>query len=452
MLHEVYLGPIRSQINNKALLLKRLRRNSEDVEGDYALIPMHTGRSAASLSVQDGGTLPAADRQRYTTVRVKVKYHYHTVQVTGPSMSASRTGRGAFLRSLESEMAGAARDARLEKNRQCWQDGSGRIAAIVSAATPNITCKNLWDYSSQSPLLKGVKVGDRVAIEDVSAGGVQALGATGNYVDITAVNPSTKVITLSAAITAAVAQGDHLIKGTGTGDTVSINTTSFRGRSGATALDPKEQMGLMGIINGPNGWPITPFAVGGAYVPSWDAGLTGDLYAGASSASTFVRAKLQEWADPLWASYVDFNAGVPRPITTRMIQKMMDGVEELGEAAFTVMISDYATRLPILDVMAQDRRFVNAQAYKLDGGWEAIDFNGVPITVDKDAPTGALIGLHEPDLEFFQESDWFWLDKDGSILVRTSRADAWEATLAKYDELGSHRRSVHGAIGDIAII
>ena len=128
-----YLGPIRKQLNESTVLLKKLQRDSESVSGKNATIPLHFGRNEGIGRVPDGGALPAG-RQSYLDTIVPMKYNYARIYITGPTIEASRNNTGAFVRAVESEIKGALRDAKKDMNRQLWGDGSGALAVCDNTA------------------------------------------------------------------------------------------------------------------------------------------------------------------------------------------------------------------------------------------------------------------------------------------------------------------------------
>jgi hypothetical protein len=85
----------------------------------------------------------------------------------------------------------------------------------------------------------------------------------------------------------------------------------------------------------------------------------------------------------------------------------------------------------------------------LDGGWKALEYNGIPLTVDNDAIDGEMYFLTLKDMQIYRMADYNWMQKDGAILSRISSKDAYEATLFRYAELGTSRRNTHGVLCDL---
>lgn len=453
LLKDFYLGPIRGQLNRDNLIYRRLARNSEIVDGQQIVIPLHVGRSRGVGATYDGGILPQAGRQGYARTTTRPKYNYGSIRISGPAMGASRTARGAFIQVLESEIRGMIKDSKSDLNRQAWADGSGRLAIVEAshASTTGATIKlrGVWDSADQSPTLKHIYPGDRIALEDISAAGtiVPLLGA--NFAEVSAVDLAAKTITMSGAVTATLADGDAIVRGPRSDLVPALDDSSFRGQVASVAQEAKEMMGLVGIVNGPNGWPVRSM---GAYAPiySTSASPAGDLYAGSAS-GTVIRGTFQNLFDPIWRANMFFNGGTPRALSLDLMQRAFDTSEEIGQATPTIGIGSYGVRRMYANLLFPDRRYTGGHTYELDGGYQAIDYNGIPIVPEKDSPEAALFFLSEENLFFAQESDFYWLDKDGSILVRVDGRDAWEATLALYSELCTDRRNAQTCIGDILI-
>lgn len=72
-----YLGPIREQLNNSTVLLKKIARDGQgvSVSGKTFTVPLHTSRNAsAGLGIADGGALPTAGQQGYEVAVIPNAY------------------------------------------------------------------------------------------------------------------------------------------------------------------------------------------------------------------------------------------------------------------------------------------------------------------------------------------------------------------------------------------
>ena len=243
ILKNQYLGPIREQLNNDIILLSRLEKDDESVVGKNFTIPLHIGRNEGIGATTDGGTLPTAGNQSYKETIVPMRYLYGRIQLTGPSMKASRSNEGAFVRALESEMKGLARDLKSDLNRQLFGDGSGLLATCASASTVNIT------VDSTAKLRVGMKVDILVSATGAVTAGVA--GAT-----IESITSATVFVVNTAPATPA-----------------SIGATYAVYRAGARNL---EIMGLGGIVTNtdPASGALQGLAV--ASYPVWKASVLTD--------------------------------------------------------------------------------------------------------------------------------------------------------------------------------
>jgi hypothetical protein len=132
------------------------------------------------------------------------------------------------------------------------------------------------------------------------------------------------------------------------------------------------------------------------------------------------------------------------------MQKMFDKVEEAAGKDYgpDMIITTRALRREYLELCQADRRTVNSM--ELDGGWKALDYNGVPLMVDNDAIDGEMYFLTLKDLQLYRMSDYDWMTKDGAVLSRLSGYDAYEAVLFRYAELGCNRRNTQGVLCDLS--
>jgi len=101
-----------------------------------------------------------------------------------------------------------------------------------------------------------------------------------------------------------------------------------------------------------------------------------------------------------------------------------------------------------LELVRANKTFVNTM--DLDGGWTALDYNGVPFTVDNDAIDGEIYFLTLADIQMYRMSDYDWMQKDGAVLSRISGYDIYEAVLFRYHEMGIKNRATQGVITDLA--
>lgn len=153
---------------------------------------------------------------------------------------------------------------------------------------------------------------------------------------------------------------------------------------------------------------------------------------------------------PLWKSIVNANAGVPRALTEALMTKVVDDIHANG-GDVTVGFYNRGVRRAYYNLLKSERRHVNTT--KFEGGFSGLAFTtddgDIPLVSDDDAPFGKILFVNEKSIKFYQESDWEWMDYDGSNFQRVIGFDAYEATMFKYCEMGTHRRNTHGVLADI---
>lgn len=463
VLKNVYLPAIQEYLNNDRFLAQKIEVNEADVSGKIAYIENHFGRSSGIGARADGGAMPEADYQKYKKSEVPMKYNYGHVAFSGPTIAATRDEKGAYARVVENEIQGIVSDLMKDINRQYWGTGYGIVARLggpsVATADPYTVQKKYCNNAAGGDFF-GSAFGSKY-IDDWAV--VNASYGSGAYQLVT--------LTVSGGITAATLDADLLkipltgaIAESADGTYVTLGTThtdpapspaeaagSFLVRAGnfrsitsgsAAGYGRLEMMGLRGIV--------TDTDVD-------DAAFSDGTYAGFKSSGA-------PTADPLQglsvASYPWFKAQVlkasggrytsQRQLTPTLMQTMFDKVElragkDIGP---DVILTTHAIRREYLDYLEARRRTINTM--KLDGGWTALDYNGIPLLVDPDAIDGEMYFLTMKHLQLYRMSDYSWMDQDGAVLSRISGYDAYEAILYRYAELGCNNRQTQGVITDIS--
>lgn len=119
------------------------------------------------------------------------------------------------------------------------------------------------------------------------------------------------------------------------------------------------------------------------------------------------------------------------------IQTGFDEVERVAGGKVNFLMSSYGVRRAYQNLLTAQKQII--EVMKLEGGYEALSYSGKPFTVDKYAPTGVLYGLDLTTWKKYQIMDFDWLNEDGAVLHRVPDRPVWEATLAKYCDLGCNK-------------
>lgn len=154
--------------------------------------------------------------------------------------------------------------------------------------------------------------------------------------------------------------------------------------------------------------------------------------------------------EPVWKAVVDHNSGVNRALSEGLMILMADNIRANGGST-TAIFSNLGVRRAYFNLLVQQRQYTNTKTF--DGGFSGLTFttdNGdIPVVVDIDAPKNTLYFVNEKELTLYRESDWSWMNRDGSMWQRVTGYDAYEATMFQYSEIGCHRRNSQGVIKDI---
>lgn len=154
--------------------------------------------------------------------------------------------------------------------------------------------------------------------------------------------------------------------------------------------------------------------------------------------------------EPIWAARVDANGGTPRALSEGLMILQVDEVKKRG-GKVSAIFTNLGVRRAYFNLLVQQRQIVNTQ--KFEGGFSGLAFTTdqgeVPVVVDTDCQPNRMWFTDEKELTVYRESDWSWMDLDGSMWDRVPGFDAWEATMACYMELGTHKRNSHALLTDL---
>ena len=105
----------------------------------------------------------------------------------------------------------------------------------------------------------------------------------------------------------------------------------------------------------------------------------------------------------------------------------------------TAIITSFGLQRAFFNLLQSKVQYVTPT--KLSGGFQSLDFQGMPLIADIDAPFGKMYYLDESTLKVFSNRDWHFLDEDGNVLKWTNGFDSWDAVLGRYMNLGATRRN-----------
>lgn len=388
VLKDDYQPAVREQLNNAFMLLSQIERNSKDTEGTAAVLSLHVSRNSGVGARPEGGTLPPAGNQGWKQERVKLKYNYGRIQVSGQTIRQMASDKGSFVRSVESETKGIVTDLKVDVNRQLYTPASGEIATTAGAATTT-----------------SVTVSPTSAARRFQIGGLY---------QIFEADTDTAVSTIQVT--------DVDIQ------TGQLSFTQVSGGSGtAGAGDRIVRAGL---------------------VPSANTELTGLEQIVSSSGSLF---NVDPAAYPVWKSYERTVSAAPSDsIFEEALDEIFQASGQDVDLAIAsyATVRAYANTLKTQKRFSGEPLELKGgfKAASVTAGR-----NTLPLWAEKDCVDGTAFLVNTEHFVQFEASDWEFMDEDGAVLSRVPNMDAYEATLFKYHELATDQRNAHGKISGLVV-
>jgi len=401
LLKEVYESPVREQVNQDVVALRRVTKDNSnittEVGGKYVVFPVHMTRNSGIGARSELGALPVAGQQGHLASKVSLKYQYGTIQLTGQTMKLADSNYQAFASVLDNEVTGLGKDLAKNLNQEIYGDGlGGRATASANSAAGVVTCAGGTEK---------LNVGYYYDIVDPATGTPRVVGGNQYLASKTATTATFTVTNGGAASTIAVTSGDIIV---------------------ITGSYGKEWTGLNKIIAATGSLQqIDPATAGAA----------------------------------LWAGGVlnGSTPGTPEALTEARMIRAVD-ISTTAGGKVSLGLTTLGVRRAYFNVLQTLRQFVNTQEFP--GGFSGLGFTtdrgDIPIVADVDAIKNTILFVDESELTLYREADWSWMDSDGSRFQRVvsiggtaGNYDAYYATMYQYSELGTGRRNAHSRLNDI---
>ena len=410
-----YIGPVRENIYTNHILLSGGREKagktsiepvgsrpfngimatSEGVDyaGEQFTMSLHTGRNRGVGVRAEGSRLPVYGAQSYDRISDTLRYWYGQFRITGPMVKAAEKNEGAFVRAMSSEMKGLSLDLKRRVSIACYQtkDANG-TAPLATVTTGTVSATQPVDFTGW------FEVGDIVDV--YAANGATKRNATVSLT-VTAIVPTSLTITLSASVT------------TTTGDYIISSSSDSTGAAGATTLNNdllQASNGLGNIVD-----------------------------------ATAILHGLDPATKAFWKSAVIAAGGVT--VGDNLLRQLKDSIGRTsGSDDELIFIWTRGIRNRYVDQLIAYKQFNDSRSVILQGGFEAVTFDGDAAVVDDHQKSGRVHALNVSDLFWADMGDWSWLDMNGSVLQWDVGFDSWIGTLCKYMNLGTYARNRHGVI------
>ena len=135
-------------------------------------------------------------------------------------------------------------------------------------------------------------------------------------------------------------------------------------------------------------------------------------------------------------------------ISENVIQTAIDTIEENSGSKVNFIVCSWGVRRALAEYFKQFKTMLPNM--ELEGGFNAMSFNGIPIVADRFCPEGTMYLLNTDDFAIHQLCDWQWLEsEDGKVLKQVPGKPVYTATLVKYAELMCERPNGQGMLSGI---
>ena len=441
VLKEYYEGPVREHLNNSIPILKYVEKSKRKWSGRRVVFPIHLRRNHGVGARSETGTLPTAGRQEYVESKIKSKFMYGRIELTGVVIAASQGDKGSFASALRTEVEGLRRDLRVDMNRQVWGVNWKPVGA--SDADP----AGVADYRGKTGIIAVGTNADQGSAATLSVDGtLQAHtdAASNEQHDVGTrylKKGMTVVIGNVSADDATPAGGFTPVKG-------AISVLSVEGRTtvkfATASTGEAESVALL------KNSAIVLGNTTDAAENSYDNEITGLSFMVDDSDDDL--QEVDTGTNPEWSANVLSNSGTNRPLSLELMQLAIDTTDEVAGSEPNLIMGHHSIRREYINLLTNDVRYSPEQ---LRGGFQKLTYAGgtnpMPIEFDRMAPYNKLFFLNTKDIKLYVMKDWAWADRDGSTFSRKSNSDSWEAFMCWYGNMGLERRFSQTLLSDIEV-
>lgn len=398
-----FIGPIRDTIPKGKVLLfgnsdgsgqgsdqdfQGILPSAENIDfvGNEFRIPYKAKRNNSVGFRSENETLPAPGSSEYTYLQEPMRYAYASFNITGQLLKASESNEGSFKTAFKEEMEDTTTSLKLDVNRAAHGDGSGTVTTCTAI-------EPIGETVIAVPTTVNFRGGE--IVDFLSNVGVPISAAH----EVVGVDRPNRTITISPALAAATTATSIIVRSS-RDSTTTVPNNSYN----------REIQGLNSIVSS-----------------------SGTLHG------------LNPATYPWWKSYQKNVAGA---ISDTVLRDAKDGVGfeqqvDVDSGMNFAIIGTRGIRSRYANTLTSLKRFNDAKATTLRGGYTALMFDDNPFFIDDQIAPGTVYGLALDKMFWSQMSDWDWMEEDGKVLKAEPRMDRYVAILFKYCQLGTTHRGAH---------
>lgn len=366
---------------NKATPFKSKLRRKGTTAGRRRIYPVQVGMSQGNGARGELDDMPDYGAEEFVDAIVSCKYNYGTFKVSGPSMEFS--SRKAWVEFGDRQMTGTKEGLTQDIGRQCWSDGSGKLALVNDAAfnagATTATVDSAFGVSwgclaAKTTILFRKNMLVVFGTEDNSGAGYK----------ITAVSATTFTFTPALA------------------NNVADNTAIYK----LKAKD-KEISGFLKFV-------------------ATASFMTGVLNLSDAVYNGIDRATYDSWEGNVVNAAAALSLPLIRQLKDVVFKRAEDEESNLCINS-TEVVRDYEA------LLTANQRYVPPT--KLEGGYTLLEHDGLRVTKDSKAPIKSFQVMNTDYIAWAQTRDPHWDDDGSGIMHRVQGQDAREALLKWYSEL-----------------
>lgn len=461
-----YVTPlIHDARNNQTKVLSLIPKSNKYFGGKFIKERVKYGRNPRQFNaVGDDGNFPDPGQRKMRWYTYRSRQQFARFILQGKLVRAAQRDAMATVDPIADDMDDFLEDYLVDKARQMYSDGTGRLCEIAeagtAATTQTITMRVNQDIATglghpgattsgcpnQRPV-QYLQPGMRVLIV-TSAGTPRCIATINSIVSDTEAELIFVAAPSGADFSAAgVAIGDWVVK-TGSSDVSSAS------RILSNSAFKNEPMGLMGILgyngvldgNGPAtevaSAPGTSLESASPYVAyEW----SGTDYQAQTNPYYFQGLAAHSSAVG-WDSELGFNqgvlvnnAGVPRIPSESLFMRALSTLKETNNAEVNLWLSSYGVRDTYAENLVGEKRYNDT--LNLKGGWDPalVGPAGIPWVVDKDCWHNTCLGLALETGGFQQWTieDLSWASEKGAnIWQYLQDQDKYQARMVEDYQIG----------------